>query len=147
MAPVCVDASLVLLWLLREDLSDKADALLRAWRGGGVQLIGPPLLVMEVASGLRQAVHRVRIGEDEADALLQDFLGMDIDVREPAGLLERAWQMGKLTRSPRLYDMFYVALAESQACVLWTADERLVNFVGARSSVRWVGDVQLEEPE
>ena len=63
---------------------------------------------------------------------------------EPLRLPEDAWPLAQKLNASRAYDMFYVALAEAQPCDLWTADQRLVNLAGSRSSVRWVGDVEID---
>ena len=141
MPPVCLDASLVLLWFLREPLSTRADALLQEWRTNDVEFIAPSLLMVEVPSVLRQAVHRGRVTTAEGDETLHAFLEIDIRIREPAGLLNRTWELGKTLNAPRLYDMYYLALAEIEACELWTADQRFVNLVAPHSSlVRLVGE-------
>ena len=141
MPPVCLDASLVLLWFLREPLSTRADALLQEWRTDGVEFIAPSLLMLEVPSVLRQAVHRGRVTTAEGDETLHAFLEMDIRIREPSDLLNRTWELGKTLNAPRLYDMYYLALAEIEACELWTADQRFVNLVAPHSAlVRLVGE-------
>ena len=43
--------------------------------------------------------------------------------------------------APRLYDAFYVALADIEGCELWTADRRLTNLVQPRfPQVHWLGE-------
>jgi predicted nucleic acid-binding protein len=141
MVAVCLDASLVLTWLLPEEFSPKAFALRSLWDEQATQLIAPPLLRIEVASGLRQAVHRGRLDIGEGDEAFQTFLEMNIHIREPEPLLTQAWNLGKSVSAPRLYDVFYVALAELERCELWTADRRLVNLVKDRwPLVKWLGD-------
>lgn len=141
MALLCVDASLVLAWLLPEELSDAAFALRQRWDAQEIELIAPPLLNVEVPSVLRQAAYRGRITLDEADEALGAFLEMGIRLRQPEGLLPQAWALAKALNAPRLYDMFYLALAEMEGCQLWTADRRLWNLVVGRSGlVKWVGD-------
>ena len=114
MPPVCLDASLVLLWFLREPLSTRADALLQEWRTNGVEFIAPSLLMLEVPSVLRQAVHRGRVTTAEGDETLHAFLEMDIRIREPSDLLNRTWELGKTLNAPRLYDMYYLAQRRHQ---------------------------------
>jgi predicted nucleic acid-binding protein len=145
MACVCLDASLVVLWFLRQELTPEADAALDQWRAADVDFIAPPLLMAEVPSVLRQAVHRGRITSGEGDTALADFIGVGIRIAEPPGLLRRAWDLGKALNVPRLYDMFYVALADMEQCELWTADRHLVNLVKARwPFARWLGDLSAE---
>ena len=147
MACVCLDASLVVLWFLRQELTPKADAVLDKWRAAEVEFIAPPLLMAEVPSVLRQAVHRGRITSAEGDTALADFTDVGIRVVDPPGLLGRAWDLGKTLDASRLYDMFYVALADLQQCELWTADRHLVNLVKDRWPLaRWLGDFGVESP-
>ncbi|MEX0800679.1 MAG: type II toxin-antitoxin system VapC family toxin [Dehalococcoidia bacterium] len=136
-----MDASFLLLSFLREEISEQADRLLGQWRAAGISLVAPPMVMMEVPSVLRQAVHRGRISVDRADAAFETFDALDLSVLEPPGLLRRAWEMGKDLNAPRLYDMFYVALADLEGCELWTADRRLANLAQPRfPHVRWLGE-------
>ena len=139
---VCLDASLVLSWLLPEDLSAKAFKLRSDWDSSQEQLVAPGLLRLEVPSSLRLATYRGRVTRDESDEALAAFLDMEIRIVEPRGLLAEAWELGEKLNAPRLYDFFYVALARLQGCDLWTADQRLVNFASAHCPwVKWVGSV------
>ncbi len=141
MAKVCVDASLVIAWLLPEELSDKAFALKARWDGQGVEFIAPALLASEVPSALRQAVHRRRIPIDEADEAFAAFLQMPISIIQPDDLLSRTWEIGKAVNAPRLYDAYYVGLSDIEDCELWTADRRLANLVQLRfPQVHWLGE-------
>jgi predicted nucleic acid-binding protein len=145
MACVCLDASLVVLWFLRQELTPEADAVLDQWRADDIDLIAPPLLMAEVPSVLRQAVHRGRITSEEGDTALADFVGVGIRIAERPGLLRRTWDLGKALNVPRLYDMFYVALADMEHCELWTADRHLVNLVKGRWPLaRWLGDFSTQ---
>lgn len=147
MAAVCLDASFVLLWFLKDAKSASAEDLLRSWRGAGADLVGPRMLALEVPSVLRQAVHRGKLTADEGDQALNIFLRMGIRIREPRDIVPRAWRLGKTLNAPRLYDMYYVALAESENCELWSADRRLVNLAGRHLSfVRWVGEPPTSDP-
>jgi predicted nucleic acid-binding protein len=139
---ICLDASLVLSWLLPEDLSASAFKLRSVWDAAHEQLVAPPLLRLEVPSSLRLATYRGRVTNDESDEALAAFLDMEIRIVEPRRLLAETWELGETLNAPRLYDFFYVALARNQGCELWTADQRLVNFVAAHCPwVKWVGSV------
>jgi len=138
----CVDASLVLLWLLPEELSLQADSLRERWLAEGTQLVAPPLLLAEVPSTLRQAIYRRRITPEEGKEAFTVFLDLELQILQPDGLLTRAWELGGDFNAPRLYDFFYVALAELIGCPLWTADRRLVSLVERRCPwVHWLGEV------
>lgn len=145
MAAVCVDASLVLAWLLPEELSAKAFAQKAQWDEQNTELIAPPLLMAEVPSALRQSVYRHRVPLVQGDEAFKEFLEMGIRIRQPEGLLTHAWDLGKALNASRLYDMYYLALAEMERCELWTADRRLLNLAAPRwALVRWIGDVETE---
>lgn len=140
MAEVCVDASLVVAWLLPEEFSDEAFMLKERWAGEGVELVAPVMLASEVPSTLRQAVYGGRILAAEGDEAFAAFLDLPIRIIQPKNLLLRAWEIGKSVNAPRLYDAFYVALADIEGCELWTADRRLTNLVQPRfPQVHWLG--------
>lgn len=141
MVEICVDASLVIAWILPEEFSDEAFALKERWGGEGVELVAPAMLVSEVPSTLRQAVYRGRILAVEGDESFTAFLEMPIRIVQPDNLLSRAWEIGKVVNAPRLYDAFYVGLADIQDCEFWTADRRLANLVQSRfPRVHWLGE-------
>lgn len=129
---ICVDASLVLAYLLPEELSGRADDLLSRWQAEDELLVGPALLPFEVTSGIRRAVYTSRITPREGDDAFEIFMNLPIHVQHPADLLRRSWEIGKRLRPARLYDASYLALAELAQCEVWTIDERLFNFTAGR---------------
>jgi len=139
---VCVDASLVIASLLPETISDRADLLLDRLRAAGEALIAPALLTAEVSSALRNAVFTKRIPSELGEAALDAFKQYPIRLHEMSGLMHSAWAWAKAVNAPRLYDMYYLALADSEGCDLWTADRRLVGLVGRSfARAKWVGEV------
>jgi predicted nucleic acid-binding protein len=135
---VCVDASLVLKCLIREDGSGRAVQWLKSRADG--DLISPPLLQMEVASILRQKMRRGEVpGEHCLEALcLLSALGITYIWDDE--LLSRAFDMATEMEQLTVYDTAYLALAEREKCELWTADERLVEAASGRHSfVRGLG--------
>lgn len=142
MTTICLDASVVVSWLLPEELSAKALLLKRRWEEGADSLIAPPLLRMEVSSVLRQSVYRMRLTPDEGEAAFQALLLLPVMLHRD-DLTARAWKVAKLINAPRVYDMYYLALAEASDCDLWTVDRRLANLAKNHfPRVRWVGDVE-----
>lgn len=140
---VCIDASLIGALLLPEELTDKAVLLHRRWLESSEPMVAPTLLVAEVASLLRKAVYTKRTPPDVARRALSFFEAMPISYEDMAPLSASAWTWGEALNTPRLYDMYYLALADALDCDLWVVEKKLVNIVGARSRrVRWVGDVE-----
>src|SRR5687767_16037598 len=131
MTMICVDASLAVKWILKEDDSDRARALFRAAVHAGESIVAPPLLPIEVTNILRQ---RMR-GPDgltraEATELLDDFLTYPVGVHQPTGLHRRALALADSYGLPAAYDAHYLALAQHLRCNFWTADQRLLNRLG-----------------
>ena len=140
---ICVDASIIVAVLQPEELSDKADLLIQRWGATREQMVAPDFLIAEVSSAVRRGRYTGRTAPDEADVALQEFRMLPIRLHSCESLLDAAWGWGERLNTPRLYDMFYLALAEQLACDLWVVEKKLVNIVGSQSArVRWVGDVE-----
>lgn len=124
--PCVVDASTALKWVLQEEGSEAAAALL-----DGRPLYAPGLIFIEAANALWSAVRRQRLlPEEAADAL-------DLIVRAPlrpggedASLAARALRLSLLLDHP-VYDCTYLALAIRQKVPVVTADRRFVQAAAA----------------
>jgi predicted nucleic acid-binding protein len=98
-------------------------------------LQAPELVVLEVASSLRNRVLRSELSEAAAGTALARLRRLPV-VRHPLmPLLDRVWELrGNL--SP--YDAAYVALAERLRVPLLTADQGIAGAPGVRCKVRHV---------
>jgi predicted nucleic acid-binding protein len=140
-AGVVLDASVVLKLVLREDLSDRADALIQATLQRGEPLYVPPLARYEVTNALLQRVRRGLMTEGQAQSVLSDLFQLRLLPVEPPRLhaLALTFAVSSLIRSA--YDAAYVTLAQLLGVELWTADRNLLNALGDRAPwVRWIGD-------
>jgi predicted nucleic acid-binding protein len=115
--------------VLIEPGSAEARQLWRAWVHAGERLITPPLFSAEMLTGIRKRVFRRILSEREAESFRQSFMALQVEIREPAGLYDRAWQIAERFNRPTVYDACYLALAEIEECELWTADERFARAV------------------
>ena len=138
MPSVCVDASLILMMMLPDELSENAENQWALWRHEHFTILGPPLLYAEVSSVLRGAVYFGRISSEEGDSAFESFCDMNIAVTGRRDLHIRAWSFAKDYNRPRVYDSFYLAAARAEECELWTGDRRLSNAVNLPWVV-WVG--------
>ena len=138
MPPVCVDASLVLMILLPDEHSERAESLWSTWRQERTTPLGPPLLYAEVPSAIRQAVFAGRLSSEEGEQAFETFCAMGIGVCSRPDLHLLAWDLAKRHGRPRIYDSLYLAAAQAEGCGLWTGDKRLSNAVNL-PWVRWVG--------
>jgi predicted nucleic acid-binding protein len=129
---ICLDASLVLAWLLP---AERTPEVAHIWDGllqRRDKLLGPPLLFIEVTSVLRELLVQRQITSQEAELALFAFQLLPVARAWPQELHTKAWEISKALNHRKTYDAHYLALAEIEDCELWTADRRLYNAVGGR---------------
>ena len=133
--PLVIDASVVLRMMLpsREQayLQKEVERLLEE----GGTLCAPTLWVYEVTSALCKGVYFGRISGDQSRLMLARAQALGVQLYQPDDLqvsLAHEW-MRRLHRAAS-YDSFYLALADTLSCELWTTDKRLVNA----AAVPWV---------
>ena len=136
MGAVCVDASLAVKWLVDEEESEPALAILESWLSGGVTIVAPTLLMYEVPSVLRKLVVHEKLTPERAWEGFQHLGAVGIQIESPAELFTRAWEISGQFGLPTIYDAAYVALAEIKGCPLCTCDRRLLRVLGGR--LPWV---------
>jgi predicted nucleic acid-binding protein len=140
-----LDASTAAKWLLPadgEDLIPEARNLLIAHERGHVEFFVPDLFWIEVASAVGKAIRRRRLSPEHGAGLVRDLLAYDLETLPSRTLIERAFAIAS-THNCSVYDCIYVALAEEAGCDMITADERLVNALGSRFPVRWLGGMRF----
>jgi predicted nucleic acid-binding protein len=136
-----VDANVAAKWLLPaagEGLLDQANRLVARHVRREWLLLAPDLIGAEIGNVLWKAVRCQRISRIEAENSLRRFLDIGIQLVPAADLLVQTLQIA-VTCGRSFYDSLYVALALSAKTELITADERLVNVLGSRFPVRWLG--------
>lgn len=124
-----VDASTVVEYLLGTPRGGKLESLLL---DSSVDLHVPALCDVEVASVLRRALLRRRLGQDRALDALEDYLDLPLIRHGHTYLLGRV--VG-LRRNFSAYDATYIALAEWLGASLLTADERLARAAQAHAGI------------
>ncbi len=134
---VCVDASLVVKWLVSEPDSAQALDVLEEWMRREVKMIAPPLIDYEVGSVLRKLSARGRIDVDEARQRLHIFESLSIGHVHPPFLLRRAWEMAVRHGLHTIYDASYAALSELTGTRLYTCDQALI------SALNWPSDMAV----
>jgi predicted nucleic acid-binding protein len=72
------------------------------------------------------------------------FKELEFYLTEPPNLYELAYELANRFGRPLAYDMQYVALATIAGCVLWTADQRLLNALGGH--LRYVRPLDTYQP-
>ena len=115
----------------------------RGWIAEGRPVHAPMLLLYEVTSVLRRALHMRRggpMGEEEARRIVAQLFDLGIRFEAPtAELLGRSLVWARRLEQAQAYDAQFVALAEMLDAEFWTADGRLarrlpqVGFPNVRS--------------
>ena len=140
---VVVDASLVVKWLVTEELSDEALALLASWNAESVRMAAPSLIRFEVANVLHRKIARGDIGAISAIEHMTRLLTLPIELRDMPEIHARAIELAGELRHGAAYDAHYLALAEFLECDMWTADGRFYRSAGTGTGrVRWVGELR-----
>ena len=138
-----VDASVVLRGFFPDEEGHaKAQALIRAYAQGEIELHAPTLLSYEVTNAVLQAIRRGRIGPEKGREILTAFQGLGIP------MVDVSWQQTlelAQTHDRSAYDAAYLALAEETGSKLVTGDRRLYNAVKDRLPwVLWIEDYAPE---
>ncbi len=139
-----LDASVAFKWFLppgTEPLADEALRVLQAWDTAAIGLVVPDIFWSEIGAVLVKATRRGRMARTDADEALKRLLASRLPTVSGRQLVESAFPVA-LAYGCSLYDCVYVTLAMRLQTSLITADERLVNALGSRFPVRWLGASQ-----
>mgnify|MGYP000521768686 CR=1 FL=1 len=142
-----VDSSVATKWHLRdEEHSDKAVALLVAYREGLVGLVAPDHFRFEVPSAIRKTLRTGRLTTQQARTAIAEFLAWQVPTVGGDDLVLAAFEQ-TVRFGCSLYDGAYLALADSLQCPLIHADLSLQNAIGTRfPGAVWIEDWRLESP-
>jgi predicted nucleic acid-binding protein len=142
---VCVDANIVINFLIAGPFHGQATMLLKRWNQTRTRLIVPALFHYEVVSALRRAVHLKQTDREEGEDAYQRFLRIPVSRQHNNRVLDLSREMAERFNSSRIYDASYLAVAHLHSCDMWTADRRLYNTVHEKLQwIRWIDDVALD---
>ena len=126
-----VDASVALKWLIKEEQSDVALALMREQR-----MAAPALLLIECRNALLTRVRRRLLTAPEAQAAESNINLLPIAIFPTEPLLPQAFLIALQLAHP-IYDCVYLAAAKSADVILITADIRFA-AAAKRSSMQGI---------
>jgi predicted nucleic acid-binding protein len=119
---VCFDASVAVKWLIIEDHSELALALLGTILRAGGSIVGPPHLPIEVSNALYKRVRSGGVTLEEAQERISSLSDIPIDLVYSKDLSRSALALSLEFGWKYLYDAFYLAVGELLNCDVWTAD-------------------------
>ena len=140
-----LDVSTAAKWVLpgdREPLREEANELLARYQKGEIAFLVPDLFWSELGNVLWKAVRTRRVSEKSAAGSFADLRSLKLSTASTREVSDDAFSIACSTGSS-FYDSVYVALAVTAGVPMVTADERLVNALGARWPVRWLGAFSL----
>ena len=134
---VVIDANIALKWVLDEDDSNIAIALLAEWKREKTVVLAPSLLIYEVSNILHREIRAKKMSNDIAQRGINMILRTVVvaSPNEPA-LYLRAMALSERFGLPAAYDTQYLALAEREECELWTEDTKLRRTV--QNEFEWI---------
>ncbi len=129
MNSVVVDASVAIKWVLEEEGSADALALLEAWLVADITPVAPSWLACEIATILHRRAADGKISHAGALDAYDDALLFVTTLPEQIADGRRALEIAHQTRQKQSYDAHYLALAERLGLEYWTDDGRFVAAV------------------
>jgi predicted nucleic acid-binding protein len=130
METVVVDSSVAIKWFVVEPYSVEARYVLEEYRAGTLTLLAPDLVYAEVGNIVWKKHRFQGLAAEDAEEVLAAFRLVTFVVTSCAALLEEAYRLA-VTHQRTVYDAMYLALSLREHCRWVTADERIVNALGA----------------
>jgi predicted nucleic acid-binding protein len=127
---VTVDASFAFKLLVPNPQRALFKQLVRQWAHEQTVICAPYLWLYELTSILTKVVYFGHIDEMEAQSGLELALTLGVQLIPPTmDQAQEAFAWTRRLNRVAAYDSFYLAVAQSLGCDLWTTDQRLVNAV------------------
>ena len=130
MDTVVVDSSVAIKWFVVEPYSVEAHYILEEYQAGTLALLAPDLVYAEVGNIVWKKHRFQGLAAEDAEEVLAAFRLVTFVVTSCAALLEEAYHLA-VTHQRTVYDAMYLALSLREHCRWVTADERIVNALGA----------------
>jgi predicted nucleic acid-binding protein len=106
-----------------------------------MQMVAPALWAYETTSSICKAVHFQMMTVDDAEQILALLEAFGVQLIPPDEIYnKRAFNLTGQLKRTAAYDRYYLALAESLKCDLWTADKKLYQ-VAQTKDITWVRHV------
>ncbi len=142
---VCVDASIVLRWMLPNPQEQLVEPVLTSWTNREMDLIAPPVLDIEISSVLIKLIDRKKISSKQGEAFFSLYQSMEISIISPKEIGALVWRMIPEYDGVSFIDLQYLATAELADCEFWTGKRKLFHHLKDRNQrVRFIGEPTAE---
>jgi predicted nucleic acid-binding protein len=131
-APVVIDASALLEYVLGERQADAVEAVLRT---PNVRLHAPEIVDLEVLSAIRRLERAKQAPADRLEHALLDAGSLLIELHALRPYFDRVWT---LRHQITVADSYYVGLAETLGAALLTTDGKLAAAATSLTAVQVV---------
>ena len=125
-----VDSSVAVKWFVVEPYSTEARRILDAYQNGLLSFLVPDLISAEFGNIIWKKHIFQGLAASDAQDILDRFRQLQFTFTPTAEFLEDAYKIA-VTHRRTVYDALYLALSVRENCQFVTADEKLVNAVGA----------------
>jgi predicted nucleic acid-binding protein len=130
MLELCIDASVAVKWVLRDEMwRKKARKLLFDSIKSDIMLIAPPLFEYETESVLQERLYSGKLTITEVNVAIEKLNSVGVQVINHTGMIKCARNIARSFNQPKIYDSLYAALAELRGCEFWTADKAFYDAV------------------
>lgn len=140
-AKLCVDASVVIKWLIKEIDTDPALDLLEKIKATQTVCYAPSLIDYEVGSTLRLKLRRGHLTSKEMYTALEFYRNLPLLMLHVTDLCYKSIPVAEALDQSTIYDIGYLLVAQQQGADLITADRRF--FESAHSIYPFVQDFRV----
>ncbi len=130
--PVVVDTSVAIKWLVTEEYTDNAQALLDTHQRRNDPIIVPSLFSYEAANVLYGFVRDGVLAMDDCKQAIHDLSRLVQPLLPDPRMVIRAIAIADALGTGKTYDAHFLALAERTRSTYWTADGRFYRAVRKR---------------
>lgn len=122
--PIVVDTSVAIKWVVTEEYTDNAQALLDDYQRRNDPILVPSLFLYEAPNVLYGFVREGALTMKGCLQAIRDLARLVQPLSPDARMMIRAITIAHALGTKETYDAHFLALAQRTQSVFWTADER-----------------------
>ncbi len=130
--PVVVDTSVAIKWVVTEQYTGNAQALLSYHQRRNDPVYVPSLFLYEAANVLHSFVRDGILSINECTQAIRDVTRLVMPLTPDTRMIIRAVMIAHMLGTKETYDGHFLALAERTHSTFWTADARFARAVQTR---------------